>query len=175
MCSPILAVMGITTALSAGGQVAGGMASAQGHKANAKQYEIQRIETRTAASAASRDRFEEFAELESANQLAAAASGFTTGSFKSLFEGNRERALEDASRIEADGRSKDARLKFAAKQERQAARGALVGGILGGLTTGLSGVMNIQGAMGSAPSRSANLRTTGSGSSLVSLSPHPGT
>lgn len=165
MCTPTLAVMGLGVVLSAGGQISSGLASSAASKGAAKQYEIQRIETRTATSQAARDRFEEFADLESANQVAIAASGLTPESFAAITEGNRGDALEDAGRIEAEGRIKDARLRFAAAQERQAARGALVGGILGGVTTALSGAAQMIAVGGGGGGSSA----TKAGGSLVKL------
>lgn len=149
MCDPVSAVMGIGVAFSAASTIYGGMAQSAGYKAQAKQYQLQREEAKTEASQAQRDRFQEFTDLESANQVAMAASGFTFESFGALTEANRLKALEDMTRIEDQRKVQDGRLKYAKDDARLASRGALVGGIIGGLGSLAQGGANIAYQRGS--------------------------
>lgn len=143
MCTPALAVTGLGVAFSAAGQVMAGNAEAKSYKAQAKQYEIRRIEAATEASQAARDRFDEFAEADAVNQTLMAASGLTMDSFAALREGNRLTAQEDMTRIEDGQKIEDGRLRFAASDARASARIAKSGGLLNGLATGLMGAGDI--------------------------------
>lgn len=128
MCSPAMFIGG-STLFSAASTLYAGQQQASAYKTQAKQYDIQRIEARTQHSQASRDRMNEFRQTEQQNRLAIALSGFTQNSFKSLTDANRVVAQEDAARIEAKGRQTEKRLKFQARDARNAARAVRVGSL----------------------------------------------
>ncbi len=159
MCTPTFALMGANLAMSgvqALGQISAGNAAAAGHKENAYQYEIKRIEMRTSTMETGRDRFERFMEAYSTNVVAAGVSGLTIDSFDSVFTENRRKAGQDVDRIYAQGDIEDSRLRYAAASERTQARGAKRAGYIGAAFTlgkaALGAALNMPGGSGIAES-----------------------
>ena len=143
MCLPLVVVAGIGIALSAAAGAMSAVTASNASKAEAAQYKVAATQAATAASADSRMRMREFEEQDAVNRASIAASGLTSGSFDSVLDANRLTAQDDATQIEQSGRNEYLRNRFAAKQAKTEARGALVGGLLntaGNVFTGIAGM-----------------------------------
>ena len=162
MCEPttIMLVGSLAmAAVSAASQVQAGNAAAAGHKENAYQIETKRIETRTATSQSSRDRWLQFTDAAATNEVAIAMSGLSHDSFETSLRDNRERAGQDVDRIRMQGEIEDSSLRYAAASERNQAKSARKQGIQGALFTmgqaALFAGMNAPGGSGAAKSISS--------------------
>lgn len=138
MCEPTTLMAGMSLAMGVMGgaqSIQAGGAANKAKKLEAFNYETQRKEVATQASASQRDRFEEFAQAEAANVLAAALSNQSLASFDTMFAENRAKAGEDVTRIADQGRIQDSRLRFAAANARAEGQAAKTAGMWQGLST----------------------------------------
>lgn len=162
MCEPttIMLVGSLAmAAMSAASQVQAGNAAAKGHKEQAHQIETKRLDVRTSASQASRDRWQEFTDAEATNQVAIAMSGLSASSFDVSMRENQRRAGEDVNRIRMQADIEDSNLALAASDQRKQAKSARRQGIQGAAFTmgqaAFSAGMNMPGGSGAAKSISS--------------------
>jgi hypothetical protein len=136
----------VTSVVSAGASIAGGIGQKKAAELNAFNMETQRVQNDAIAAQRSNDRYEQFKFAESANRaLMTGAMGRDLGgadrSVAAFLKRNRETAFQDLDRIETQRQMDALNYQMQAASERRRGRDAMVSGVVDAFTSSTSAMM----------------------------------
>lgn len=159
----------VSTLVSTGLQVAGGIQANQQAKAQAKQIDLQRQANRTQAAVEENNRQEKLLRLMASQKAIFGASGLSmnSGSFTAIQNTTVGDTANQTGQAELSTTINDNQLLSQKQQTLAGGKAALIGGIAGGVGT-IAGAAG-SGVFGSLSGSSTGIATTTTGTKLSSI------